>query len=81
VGTAVPDHSGAVRAVSGKCHRNRSDGEDASQDTGQGLYLSGHGTQPGGVYGVVAFGLQTAQTAAGYETMVDFLGALQGSAG
>jgi phytoene desaturase len=44
-----------------------------------GLYLSGHWTQPGGgVYGVVASGLQAAQTVAGYETMTGFLGALHG---
>ena len=42
-----------------------------------GLYLSGHWTQPGGgVYGVVASGLQAAQTVAGYETTTGFLGAL-----
>ena len=44
----------------------------------RGLYLSGHWTQPGGgVYGVIASGLQAAQLVAGYEALPDFLGALQ----
>jgi phytoene desaturase len=48
----------------------------------RGLFLSGHWTQPGGgVYGVIASGLQTAQEVAGYPAVPDFLGALQGSAG
>jgi len=48
----------------------------------RGLFLSGHWTQPGGgVYGVIASGLQAAQEVAGYPAVPDFLGALQGSAG
>ncbi len=43
----------------------------------RGLYLSGHWTQPGGgVYGVVASGLETARVVVGDEVIADFLGAL-----
>jgi phytoene desaturase len=43
-----------------------------------GLYLSGHWTQPGGgIYGVIASGLQTAQIILGYAKTGDFLRALQ----
>jgi len=43
----------------------------------RGLYLSGHWTQPGGgVYGVVASGLETARAVAGDEMIADFIGAL-----
>jgi len=42
----------------------------------RGLYLSGHWTQPGGgVYGVVASGLETARAVAGDEPIVALLGA------
>ena len=42
-----------------------------------GLYLSGHWTQPGGgIYGVVASGLQTARAVAGDEVLADFVGTL-----
>lgn len=41
----------------------------------RGLYLSGHWTQPGGgVYGVVASGLETARAVAGDEVLADFIG-------
>jgi prolycopene isomerase len=41
----------------------------------RGLYLSGHWTQPGGgVYGVVASGLETARAVAGDEVLADFVG-------
>lgn len=44
----------------------------------RGLYLAGHWTQPGGgIYGVIASGLQTAQIVLDYKTVADFLGALQ----
>jgi prolycopene isomerase len=47
----------------------------------RGLFLSGHWTQPGGgVYGVIASGLQAAQEVAGDPVVQDFLGALQGAA-
>ncbi len=42
----------------------------------RGLYLSGHWTQPGGgVYGVVASGLETARAVAGDEAIANFLSA------
>ncbi len=44
----------------------------------RGLYLSGHWTQPGGgIYGVIASGLQTAQMVLGYPNAVEFLRVLQ----
>ena len=44
----------------------------------RGLYLAGHWTHPGGgIYGVIVSGLQAAQLVLGYETIADFLGALQ----
>jgi prolycopene isomerase len=50
----------------------------AHQTPIRGLYLSGHWTQPGGgIYGVVASGLQTAHIVLGYKTVADFLDALQ----
>lgn len=46
----------------------------------RGLYLSGHWTQPGGgIYGVIASGLQTAQIVLGYPNAGDFIRALQPS--
>jgi phytoene dehydrogenase-like protein len=43
----------------------------------RGLYLSGHWTQPGGgVFGVVASGLETARAVAGDEAIADFPKAL-----
>jgi phytoene dehydrogenase-like protein len=42
----------------------------------RGLYLSGHWTHPGGgVYGVVASGLETARAVVGDEAIADLLGA------
>lgn len=44
----------------------------------RGLYLSGHWTQPGGgIYGVIASGLQTAQLVLGYPNVGEFLQAFQ----
>jgi prolycopene isomerase len=44
----------------------------------KGLYLSGHWTQPGGgLYAVVASGLQTAKIISGYHNTEEFLAALQ----
>jgi phytoene desaturase len=44
----------------------------------RGLYLSGHWTQPGGgIYGVVASGLQTAAMILRYPSAAEFLNALQ----
>ena len=41
----------------------------------RGLYLSGHWTQPGGgIYGVVASGLETARAIAGDQVLADFVG-------